>query len=106
MELLHVMYSLYRVSLSKRQTRKEENMFNSLNKVPVVYSLPVSRCAQAVVTRYILIEKRVDSSMALLNFPYASFIATILVLVSLALILLYLLFYNEEDEDLDGITET
>jgi hypothetical protein len=39
--------------------------------------------------------------MALINWYYATFIATILAVVSLGLILLYLLFYNEEDEDFE-----
>ncbi|MHA1978351.1 MAG: hypothetical protein ACW98F_09770 [Candidatus Hodarchaeales archaeon] len=41
--------------------------------------------------------------MALINWYYATFIATVLAFVSLALILLYILFYREdefEEEDL------
>ncbi|MFW9855899.1 MAG: hypothetical protein ACFFFG_12630 [Candidatus Thorarchaeota archaeon] len=44
--------------------------------------------------------------MALINFSYASFIATIFAILSLALIVLYLLFYNEEEEEQEDITET
>ncbi|MHA1543051.1 MAG: hypothetical protein ACTSQH_08755 [Candidatus Hodarchaeales archaeon] len=35
--------------------------------------------------------------MALFNWYYATFIASILAIVSLGLILLYLLFYNEDE---------
>jgi hypothetical protein len=37
--------------------------------------------------------------MALINWYYATFIINILAIASLGLILLYLLFYREDDED-------
>lgn len=39
--------------------------------------------------------------MALINWYYATFLAGILAIISLALILLYLLFYNEEEEEFE-----
>ncbi len=39
--------------------------------------------------------------MALINWYYGTFIASILAIISLGLILLYLLFYNEEDEEFE-----
>ncbi|MFX1285462.1 MAG: hypothetical protein ACFFB5_17605 [Promethearchaeota archaeon] len=39
--------------------------------------------------------------MALINWYYARFIASALVIIALLLILAYLLFYNEEEVDLE-----
>lgn len=44
--------------------------------------------------------------LPLINWFYATFIASALALTALALILLYLLFYNEEDVELEEETET
>jgi hypothetical protein len=43
--------------------------------------------------------------LALINWFYATFIASALAITALAFILLYLLFYNEEDEDLEEETK-